>query len=363
LILVSVGPSAGALKAPPVAQELAAAGHGVQVLLEPGTEHFVGPGSFLPASNVVERPSGVPDAVLFLPATAGTLARLSHGLDHPAAETRESGAPVFVAPDLDSATAENPAVRANLDRLRKDGTKILLGEGGGMAGVEELVAGVLGGRGGPLAGLRVLVTAGGTHEPLDSVRFIGNRSSGKMGLALAREALRRGAEVTVVAANIGRREPGVAWRDVRTVEELRDEVLREADGADVLVMAAAVSDFTPAAPEREKIRRSSGVRSIELAPTPDVLRAVREQNPELFMVGFAATHGDPASDAREKLRKKGADIVVGNDISHEGVGFGAEENEVYVVTNRGERFIPRATKAEVAGEVLDDIQALIHEER
>jgi phosphopantothenoylcysteine decarboxylase/phosphopantothenate--cysteine ligase len=184
-----------------------------------------------------------------------------------------------------------------------------------------------------------------------------------MGLALAREALRRGAEVTVVAANIGRREPGVAWRDVRTVEELRDEVLREADGADVLVMAAAVSDFTPAAPEREKIRRSSGVRSIELAPTPDVLRAVREQNPELFMVGFAATHGDPASDAREKLRKKGADIVVGNDISHEGVGFGAEENEVYVVTNRGERFIPRATKAEVAGEVLDDIQALIHEER
>jgi phosphopantothenoylcysteine decarboxylase / phosphopantothenate---cysteine ligase len=222
---------------------------------------------------------------------------------------------------------------------------------------------VLGGLGGPLAGRRVLVTAGGTHEPLDSVRFIGNRSSGKMGLALAREALRRGAEVTVVAANIGRREPGVAWRDVGTVAELRDEVLREAGGADVLVMAAAVSDFTPASPSEEKIRRSSGVRSIELAPTPDVLQAVREQNPGLFMVGFAATHGDPASDAREKLEKKGADIVVGNDISREGVGFGAEENEVYVVSGRGERFVPRATKAEVAREVLDDIQALIDEER
>lgn len=362
MILVSVGPTAGALTAPPVVRELAAAGHEVQVLLEPGTEHFVGPGSFLPSSTVVESPSGIPEAVLFLPATAGTLVRLARGLDHPAAEARSAGVPVFVAPDLDAATAENPAVRANLDVLREDDTRILLGEGG-MAGMEEVLARVLGGLGGPMAGLKVLVTAGGTHEPLDSVRFIGNLSSGKMGLALAREAMRRGAEVTVVAANIGWREPGVGWRDVRTVEELRDEVLREAGGADVLVMAAAVSDFTPAAPEREKIRRSSGVRSIELAPTPDVLQAVREQNPELFMVGFAATHGDPASDAREKLEKKGADVVVGNDISREGVGFGAEENEVYVVTRRGERFVPRATKAEVAGEVLDEVQALLDEER
>ena len=363
MIVVSVGPTAGALTAPPVVTELAAADHEVQVILEPGTEHFVGPGSFLSASSVVENPSGVPDAALFLPVTAGTLARLARGLDHPAAGTRAGGVPVFLAPDLDAATTQNPAVRANLEALRRDGVKILQGEGDGMAGVEEVVAGVLGGLGGPLVGRRVLVTAGGTHEPLDSVRFIGNRSSGKMGLALAREALRRGAEVTVVAANIGRREPGVAWRDVSTVRELRDEVLREAGEADVLVMAAAVSDFTPAAPAEEKIRRSSGVRSIELAPTPDVLQAVREQNPGLFMVGFAATHGDPASDAREKLEKKGADIVVGNDISREGVGFGAEENEVYVVSGRGERFVPRATKAVVAGEVLDDVQALLEEER
>ncbi len=363
MILVSVGPTAGALAAPPVVRELAAAGHEVQVLLEPGTDHFVGPGAFLPISEVVEGPSGAPEAVLFLPATAGTLARLARGLDHPAAEALEGGAPAFVVPDLDAATAKNPAVRSNLDTLREEGTKILLGEGGGMAGVDEVVAGVLGGLGGPMAGLRVLVTAGGTHEPLDSVRFIGNLSSGKMGLAVAREALRMGAAVTVVAANIARREPGVGWRDVRTVEELRDEVLREAGGADVLVMAAAVSDFTPAAPEREKIRRSSGVRSIELAPTPDVLRAVREQNPELFMVGFAATHGDPASDAREKLGKKGADVIVGNDISREGVGFGAEENEVYVVSGRGERFVPRATKTEVAREILGEVLALKDEER
>ena len=363
MILVSVGHTAGALTAPPVVEELAAAGHEVQVMLEPGTEHFVGPGSLLSASTVVQNPPGEPDAVLSLPATAGTLARLSRGLDHPAAGALAAGVPVFLAPDLDAATAQNPAVRSNLEALRADGAVVLLGAGGGVAGVEEVVAGVLGGLGGPLAGRRVLVTAGGTHEPLDSVRFIGNRSSGKMGLAIAREAMRRGAEVTVVAANIGRREPGVAWCAVSTVAELRDEVLREAGGADVLVMAAAVSDFTPAAPSSEKVRRSSGVRSIELAPTPDVLQAVRGQNPELFMVGFAATHGDPVPDAREKLEKKGANIVVGNDISREGVGFGAEENEVYVVSGRGERFVPRATKAEVAREVLDDIQALIDEER
>ena len=363
MILVSVGPTAGALIAPTVTRELAAAGHEVQILLEPGTDHFVGPGSFLFSSTVVREPSGVPEAVLYLPATAGTLARLAHGLGHPAAGARVDGVPVFVAPDLDAGTAQNPAVRANLDALRKDGAKVLLGEGGDTAGADEVVAAVLGGLGGPMAGLRVLVTAGGTHEPLDSVRFIGNLSSGKMGLALAREAMRMGAEVTVVAANVARPEPGVGWRDVRTVEELRDAVLREADAADVLVMAAAVSDFTPAAPAGEKIRRSSGVRSIELEPTPDVLRAVRGRYPELFMVGFAATHGDPAADAREKLRKKGADIVVGNDISREGVGFGAEENEVHVVTGRGERFVPRATKTEIARHILDEVLALKDEER
>jgi phosphopantothenoylcysteine decarboxylase/phosphopantothenate--cysteine ligase len=208
----------------------------------------------------------------------------------------------------------------------------------------------------------VLVTTGGTHEPLDSVRFIGNRSSGKMGLALAREAQRRGARVTVVAANVVRREPGVAWYDVATVRELRDAVLELAGEADVLIMAAAVSDFTPAAVTRDKIRRSSGLRSIEVEATPDVLGAVREQHHGLFLVGFAAAHGDPAPDAREKLHNKGADIVVGNDISRDGVGFGAEENEVYVVTRRGERLVPRATKTAVAREILDDIMAALDEE-
>ena len=364
MILVSVGPTAGALCAPAISRDLTAAGHEVQVILEPRTERFVGPGAFVLPTRVVGAPPDVPGVVLLAPATAGTLSRLARGLDvgH-AGAFLGGGVPVFVAPDLDAATASNPAVGANLEALRADGKHVVLGDGGGMAGVGEVVARVLAGLGGPMAGLRVLVTAGGTHEPLDSVRYIGNRSSGKMGLALARGALRLGARVTVVAANVAPREPGVEWRDVETVEQLRDEVLRRAGGADALIMAAAVSDFTPSSPAREKIRRSHGVRSVELEPTPDVLRAVRGQNPDLFVVGFAATHGDPVADAREKLRGKGVDIVVGNDISRKGLGFGAEENEVHVVTRRGERFVPRASKTEVAREILDDVLAGLKEER
>jgi phosphopantothenoylcysteine decarboxylase/phosphopantothenate--cysteine ligase len=197
------------------------------------------------------------------------------------------------------------------------------------------------------------------------VRFIGNRSSGKMGLAIAREAVRRGAEVTVVAANLGRTEPGTETLLIETVEELREEVLERVGRADALVMAAAVSDFTPASPVEEKIRRGQGTMAVELVPTADVLEAVREKNPDLFVVGFAATYGDPVPDARAKLVSKGADIIVGNDISLEGVGFGAEENEVYVVSRAevGERFVPRASKAEVARVILDSLLAEMTEER
>ena len=231
-----------------------------------------------------------------------------------------------------------------------------------MARAGEVVARVLGGLGGPLSGLKVLVTAGGTHEPMDSVRFIGNRSSGKMGLAIAREAVRLGAGVTVVAANVEVPEPGVEWVPVETVEELRDEVLNRAGWADALVMAAAISDFAPASPVQEKIRRGEGL-TLELESTPDVLKAVREGNPDLYVVGFAATHGDPVADAREKLSKKGADLVVGNDISRKGIGFGADENEVYVVGREEERFVSRAPKREVACAILQSMASGMKQER
>jgi phosphopantothenoylcysteine decarboxylase/phosphopantothenate--cysteine ligase len=254
-------------------------------------------------------------------------------------------------------------VRENLDLLREDGYRIVEGREGGMASTGEIVAGLLGSLGGPMSGLRLLVTAGGTREPIDSVRFIGNRSSGKMGLAVAREALRLGAGVTVVAANVATVEPGTRYHTVETVEELHGAVLDLAADSDALVMAAAVSDFTPASQVREKIRRSSGTTSLELAPTADILEAVRERYPDLFVVGFAATHGDPVADAREKLAKKGANLVVGNDISREGVGFGAAENEVYVVGREKERFVPRASKEQVARVILDSMMAEMDEER
>ncbi len=341
---------------PAVASEIAGTGNRVEVILGQRARRFVGPAAFRDVALVYD-PSQTPEAVLFAPAPADTLARLARGMD-----TRFTASAV-VAPDLEAGTSGHPAVRENLDLLRDDGYRIVAGREGGMASAGEIVAGLLGSLGGPMSGLRLLVTAGGTREPIDSVRFIGNRSSGKMGLAVAREALRLGAEVTVVAANLDRVEPGTRYHTVETVQELRERVLDLAAGSDALVMAAAVSDFTPASQVREKIRRSSGTTSLELAPTADILEAVREQYPDLFVVAFAATYGDPVADARKKLAKKGANLVVGNDISREGVGFGAAENEVYVVGREKERFVPRASKEQVARVILDSMMAEMDEER
>jgi phosphopantothenoylcysteine decarboxylase/phosphopantothenate--cysteine ligase len=356
LILIRVGASSGSLAVPAVARELAAEGHRVEVILQGEALLFVGPAAFGGAS-LVDEPSETPEAVLFAPATTNTMARLGHGLGS------GYGKRAILAPDLDAATAGHPVVRENMDLLRTDGHLFVEGQNGGMAGAGEIVARLLGSLGGPMEGLRVLVTAGGTREPIDSVRFIGNRSSGKMGLAVAREAARRGAEVTVIAANIESVEPGTESFSVETVDELQAEVLERAGRADALVMAAAVSDFKPSSPVGEKIRRREGTTTLELAPTADVLGAVTERYPDLFVVGFAATHGDPLADAREKLESKGVDLVVGNDISGEGVGFGADENEVYVVGRGEERFVPRASKREVAGVILDTMFVELEKER
>jgi phosphopantothenoylcysteine decarboxylase / phosphopantothenate---cysteine ligase len=346
LILISVGASSGALVIPAVAGELAGTGRRVEVILGQGAGLFVGPAAFGGAA-LLDEPSQTPEAVLYAPATADILARLARGLEG------ASGVTTVVAPDLDAGTANHSAVRENLDLLREDGCRVVEGPRGTMADAEAIAAKVLGSLGGPMGGLRLLVTAGGTREPIDSVRFIGNRSSGKMGLAVAREAIRLGADVTVIAANVDGVEPAARNHSVETAQELREAVLDLAARADALVMAAAVSDFTPASPVGEKIRRRVGKTTLELAPTADILGSVTERYPDLFVVGFAATHGDPVADAREKLGSKGADLVVGNDISGEGVGFGSDENEVYVVGREEERFVPRTSKQEVARVILD----------
>ncbi|MBV9454378.1 MAG: hypothetical protein JOZ19_09710, partial [Rubrobacter sp.] len=261
---------------------------------------------------------------------------------------------VVVALELDEATARHPAVHENVARLREVGYRVLEGSGGGMASSQAIVGETLHSVGGPLSGMRITVTAGGTREPVDKVRVISNRSSGKMGRAIARQAFWRGAEVAVVAANMEEKEPGVRWVDVETYAEMEEATTNLVKEADALIMAAAVSDFRPATSEEGKIRRDDAKElSLKLVPTGDILKSVREANPELFMVGFAATYGDPTSDAREKLETKSINLMVGNDISLEGVGFGSEENEIVIVSQAGERFVPRARKEEVAGVILD----------
>ena len=356
MILISVGAAPGALAMPVVARELAEAGQQVEVMLGQQARHFVGPAAFGEAT-LVDEPSETPEAALYAPATTETVARLARGLD------QGDAAIGVVAPDLDAGTAEHPAVRENLDLLREDGYRVVEDSGVGMADPQTIAARLLGGLGGPMEGIRLLVTAGGTREPIDSVRFIGNRSSGKMGLAVAREALRRGADVTVVSANVGMVEPGTETQFVESAGELRDAVVDLAEKADALIMAAAVSDFTPASPAGEKIRRREGTTSLELVPTDDILASVTGRYPDLFVVGFAATHGDPLDDARDKLERKGAGLVVGNDISGEGVGFGADENEVYVVGREEERFVPRASKPEVARIILDTMMSEMERQR
>lgn len=335
----------------------------MEVILERGTSLFVGPGAFAEHATVVLELDETPHALVFSPASVSTLARLAHGMgEGPAEELYVAGAhPTIVVPNAD-ATIEHPAVLKNLELLDRDGCRIFWPTSGAEPWAGEIAATIFKELGGPLQGMRILVTTGGTREPIDSVRFVGNRSSGKMGLAIARQALSMGAEVSVVAANVEAREPGVDWVSVETVDELREAVVVLAGESDALIMAAAVSDFKPTTALKEKVRRREGL-SVEFVATEDVLKSVREENPGLFMVGFAATHGDPVPDAREKLGSKGVNLVVGNDISQKGIGFGADENEVHVVGPDGARFVPRASKREVARVILDELEIEIKKER
>jgi phosphopantothenoylcysteine decarboxylase/phosphopantothenate--cysteine ligase len=218
-----------------------------------------------------------------------------------------------------------------------------------------------------LDGLRVLVTAGGTREPIDSVRYVGNRSSGRMGFAVAEEAASRGADVTVIAANVSLpRADGVRYEDVETAAELEQAARRLFPEADVLVMAAAVADFRP--PEAEATKLSKAGRDsldLRLEPTTDVLAALSaERRPGQTLVGFAAEHGQEGVErARGKLERKGLDAVVVNDISREDIGFDSGENEVTIVTEAGDRHLAKAPKVEIARAIVDLVEEMRHERR
>jgi phosphopantothenoylcysteine decarboxylase/phosphopantothenate--cysteine ligase len=223
--------------------------------------------------------------------------------------------------------------------------------------IEHLVPGPSG----PWDGMRVLISAGGTREPIDPVRFIGNRSSGRMGLALAERAARRGAEVTLVAANVSLpAPPGVRRVDVETAAELASALAHEFDSSDVLVMAAAPADFRPKTAAGEKIHREgSGGLELDLEETEDILAGLSTRRRDgQTIIGFAAETDGGLDRAREKLARKGADAIVLNDVSNSEIGFESTENEVVIVEVSGEHQVPRSSKEQVADAILDRIEAL-----
>ena len=381
------------------------AGHAVRVIQTEASERFVGSASFASVTGAPVLtdawepdplrgafpgdpvPAHVPlshlalvercDVFLIAPATANTLARLAHGLaDGLLADAALAcRKPLIVAPAMNDAMYESPATQANLETLRARGVTVLepgtgalgsLGEWGvgRLPEPPELLAAVearLGG--GPLDGLRVLVTAGGTREPIDSVRFVGNRSSGRMGFALAEEAAAHGAQVTVVAANVGLpRAPGIEYVDVGTAAELADACEAAFEHADVLVMAAAVADYRPAGAHAGKLKKDDVGDRLELVleRTEDVLAALAGQRrPGQLLVGFAAEHGERALEhGRDKLARKGLDALVVNDVSGAGVGFEASDNEVWILTPDEERHVPKTDKRAVARAILDAVLRL-----
>jgi phosphopantothenoylcysteine decarboxylase / phosphopantothenate---cysteine ligase len=403
-VLLGVSGGIAAYKALELIRLATAAGHVVRVVQTPASRRFVGAASFAaltgapvladewerdPARGAFpdqaapdhDPPSHLElvrnaDAFLVAPASANTLAKLAHGLADnllTSAALASSG-PLLVAPAMNNHMWEHAATQANLATLRERGVVVIAPGTGALASRHEWGAGRLaepadllaaveavvptGAR--PWDGLRVLVTAGGTREPIDSVRFLGNRSSGRMGVALAEEAASLGAEVTVIAANVTlARRPPLRFVDVGTAAELQAACEAEFARADVLLMAAAVADFRPAAAAPAKLKKE-GREELELVleRTPDILaRLASRRRPGQTLVGFAAEHGDDAvALGAAKLERKGLDAVVVNDISRADIGFEGTHNEVTIVTVAGERTVPRASKADVARAVLETVE-------
>ena len=404
-ILLGVSGGIAAYKSLELARLATKEGHAVRVLMTPTAERFIGKASFegivgapvltdeferdptrgaFPGDPVPEHdPIGHlevvanADVYLIAPASANTVAKLASGIADSMLTTSflACTAPRLVAPAMNDRMYKDAATQENLATLRRRGISVIEPESGALAsrgehGVGRLpepralldaIEASVPGPSGPWDGLRVLVSAGGTREPIDPVRFIGNRSSGRMGLALADRAARRGAEVTLVAANVSlAAPPGVRRVDVETAAELAGALEREFDSTDVLVMAAAPADFRPKQAAGEKIHRegTSGFE-LDLEATEDILAALTSRRREgQTIVGFAAETDADIERAREKLERKGADAIVLNDVSRSEIGFESAENEVMIVERGGEHHVPLASKEAIADAILDRVEAL-----
>ena len=315
------------------------------------------------------------DALVIAPATADVLAKVAHGLadDFLTTLVLASTAPLVVAPAMNVNMWENAATRENLEVLRRRGVKIVDPEEGylvcGMVGsgrlasLESIVAAVSAalGLGDDFDGETVLVTAGPTEEPIDSVRYLSNRSSGKMGYAVAEAARRRGAHVILVSGPTHLEPPsGITVHQVRTAQEMADAVFDNLSGASIVIMSAAVADFRAARVQPGKIKRGAGSRTLELEPTEDILSEVgRRRHPRQLLVGFAAETDRLVENARAKLVSKNLDLIVANDVTQEGAGFDVDTNIVTLVFPDGQVLpLEPMRKPEVAGRILDEVAGL-----
>jgi len=380
-VIVGISGGIAAYKACELVRLLVMAGHDVLPLPTPGAERFVTAETFFALARKERGGDPYPhlaraDLLVVAPLTANTLGKLAHGLaDNVLTEAALAHrGPVLVAPAMNTRMWEHPAAQENIAMLRARGVEVIGPEAGELAEgdvgvgrmaepdaiaarVEELLS-----RGGSsLKGLTVLVTAGGTREPLDAVRFVGNRSSGRMGVELAAEARRRGADVTLLAANLAVARPaGVAVVDTPTAADLEREALARRD-ADVVLMAAAVGDYRPAEAATDKRPKSAEPWTVELVPTLDVARELGSARTNgQVLVAFGAEVGEAGLERkRGMLADKNVDLVVYNDVGRNDIGFESAENEVVLVTRDGESLVPKASKAAIAAAVLDEVERLL----
>jgi len=381
-VLVGVTGGIAAYKACELVRLLVKAGHEVVPLVTPGADRFVRAETFFalarrsPADDLYAHLTRA-DLFVVAPLTANTLAKLASGLaDNLVTEAALAHrGPVLLAPAMNPRMWAHPATQANLETVRSRGAEIIGPDDGetaeGESGVGRMAEPVeifgrcreLLGETESLGGRRVLVTAGGTREPLDAVRFLGNRSSGRMGVALAEEARKRGAEVTLLAANLAVPLPsGIEVVETPTAESMLEAALARAD-ADVVLMAAAVADYRPATKSDEKRSKDEQLWQVSLEPTADILRTLAERRANgQVLIGFAADHGEQGlSRAREKLKRKGVDLVVFNDIARDDIGFDSPDNEVVLVSRAGERRVAKAPKDRIAVAIVDTAEELLRD--
>jgi phosphopantothenoylcysteine decarboxylase / phosphopantothenate---cysteine ligase len=379
-VLLGVTGGIAAYKACELLRLLVKERHDVTPILTPGAERFVTAQTFEAlARNETPRELyphlAEANLLVIAPLSANTLAKLAYGLaDNVLTQTALAfRGPVLVAPAMNVRMWEHPATQENVARLRERGVELIgpeegqLAEGehgsGRMSEPEAILArcrALLGGQG-SLAGKRVVVSAGGTREPIDLVRYVGNRSSGRMGVALAAEAWRRGAEVTLVYANGSvPAPPGVEVVSAPTAADMAREMLARAD-ADIVLMTAAVADYRPSEPDEGKRAKSRETWSLELEPTVDVLAELGHRRRDgQVLVGFAADVGERGLErARDKLANKQGTIFVFNDVSRSDIGFESEENEIVLISPRGEQKVGKRSKEACAVVILDEVGALL----